>query len=236
MPVIDGVFVPRTPLTLAEQQVDWHGTNLHIEQRRQIVEARALPATTRMASALATFGGYPSLALRDEIEVALAAALDATVNFGFRSVRSELATLRHRVELDRLHALSHVVADSGTQGRVAAGGVESVRAHARRRARQAADAIGTAAVEAYQKTTDKTLGTVTVVQAATRSLHNHVLELVGETLNLSRSAGALSMRTPPEFALRSEQLDRNTCDACTLVHGDDRRGRLRRVLPADAPG
>jgi hypothetical protein len=222
VPILDGVFVPRTVLTLAEQQVDWHGTNLHIEQRRQIVEARALPATKRMAASLADFGGLPSLALRDEIEVALASALDATVNYGFHSVRGELATLRRRMAVE----VAHVLPDAGTQGRVAAGGVEAVRTHARRRARLAADAIGTAAADAYRRATggalrvtDRALLTAALTQAATRSLHNHVLELVGETLNLSRAAGAMSMRNPPEFALRSEQLDANTCNACERVHG-----------------
>ena len=37
---------------------------------------------------------------------------------------------------------------------------------------------------------------------------------------MGRTAGALdSPGGPPEFALRSEQLDKNTCDACTREHG-----------------
>jgi hypothetical protein len=59
-----------------------------------------------------------------------------------------------------------------------------------------------------------------VADAVRRTLHNDVLQLVTESLNLGRAAGAMSVPNPPEYAMRSEQLDENTCDECDALHGD----------------
>ena len=50
MPVIDGLFVPRSPLVLAEQTVDFPAINSHILEQRILVEEQARSSARRVAS------------------------------------------------------------------------------------------------------------------------------------------------------------------------------------------
>lgn len=85
----------------------------------------------------------------------------------------------------------------------------------------AADAVERAAREA-------TGDPVRAASLAAKQLHVSAMEAVGQALNYGRTAGAMSAPGgPPTFAMRSEQLDRNTCPRCTDVHGT--------IVQADSP-
>lgn len=218
MPVVDGVFEPRTQLTAAEQHVDYPGLNTHIDERRAAVERHAAGNVKRLAYIIVTTHAHP-VALTDELAERLEASLDRTATFGYQAARREIRSLRAGHPRAR-----YVLPDAGDHGAASAEGMPGVRALLKRRARQAADRV-TAAVSAEAAAqraaagTDQVLAVAAAAKAGARELHNTVLELVGETLNLGRAAGAMSVDPPPEFALRSEQLDNNTCDACERVHG-----------------
>lgn len=214
MPVIDGEFTPRHPLTVAERNVDYLGHDQEIVQRRQITERHALPAVKRLAYQLATAHSIP-LTVQDDLARRVRESLGLTMTFGYKHARAEITRIREtNIALAR-------VTDAGQHGHVAAGGLDAIRALIRRRAQDAADAVArAAAAEAVrQRGQDAILATAAIAKEGVRVLHNQILDLVGETLNLGRTAGALSFATPPEFALRSEQLDKDCCDPCIRLHG-----------------
>lgn len=218
MPVIDGVLVPRTPLTLAELNVDYLGHYDHVTQRRQQVEQTAKRRLRRIVYATAATGQAP-LPQIGLLAVTLERALYQTASFGYRQSRREISALRAEPARARLE-----IRDAGGYSRVATGGLQAIRELLRHRAQLAASTIAAAAAAAAREARLDQEASVVAVQIAVaaqaaRSLHNHVLELIGETLNLGRAAGALSFPQPPQFALRSEQLDKATCDACTRLHG-----------------
>jgi hypothetical protein len=211
MPVVAGVFEPRWALTAAEATVDYVGLHEHILERRLATERHVLPAVNRLAAAAASTPPILPLAALEDLAARLARSLAVTVRFGVREARREISALRAtRVEARHLP-------DVGADARSAQEGEEGVIRVTRRRAQVAATVVAEAARRAADSP-DADIATVTV--AAQRAAHNVVLELVGEALNLGRTAGALSLPEPPTFALRSEQLDRRTCDACERVHGE----------------
>lgn len=221
MPVIDGYLRPVWPLTLAETAVDWAALDGHVVGRRVRVEAAVLPAARRAAASTVDHAGIVSAEVSADLERRLDQALRVTVRYGWRTVAVELGRLRSvapvrgRLELP----------DAGQYGRAAIAGLDSVYDHVRRRARAtAASVVEAARAAAYTAAAnpdlDDTERLAAVIAATARSLHNHVLELVGEALNLGRAARVFEMREPPTFAMRSEQLDKRTCDGCTRLHGE----------------
>jgi hypothetical protein len=204
-------FEPRTPMTAAELHVDFSHINTHIDERRAAVEHHATPAAKRLAAGTVELGASPYKVLED-LEARLRASLEATAEFGYLQARREIRSLR-RMDFAR------AVADPGSYGERARGGLDGIRTHIRLRAREAATAVAAATTTAVNNQADPVLKAGAATVAAARALHNEVLTLVGETLNMGRTAGALSFRQPPEFALRSEQLDKATCDECERLHG-----------------
>lgn len=209
---------PRLPLTAAEQHVDWAALNDHIVTRRHTVERRALPAARALAGSVFEHS-RASAATIDRLTDALDQQLATTARLGFRHARAELAALR----ADR-PTVAYTVPDAGRYARMSLLGLPGILTLVHERAQAAAVAVAAAATVVYhghlaEPDSDETLALASAINAARRALHNHVLELVGETLNLGRSAGALTDRRPPEFALRSEQLDKATCDPCSRLHG-----------------
>jgi hypothetical protein len=55
--------------------------------------------------------------------------------------------------------------------------------------------------------------------ASAKRLHVEVLESAALAVNTGRAHGVLSLAQPPKFAMRSEQLDRNSCGPCEAIHG-----------------
>lgn len=204
---------PRVAMTLAETHVDWHRVQRHINDRREAVERSGVGISRKIATCIA-LNGHVRLDDQRILAERLEAALDATARFGFRSAQGEVNRLRgERV------TLAYELPDIGSQAEAAAGGIDGVRRLVKRRAREASDRVVTAALASYATSQVGVERSALIVAATRKALHRVVLELVGETLNQGRTAGALAMSTPPEFALRSEQLDKATCDACTRLQG-----------------
>ena len=207
------VWEPRLPLTAAEQHVDFPAHYDHVTDQRAAVEKRAARPARQIAFAVAELALAPAPKI-DALSRALDSGLVKTMRFGYDQARVEILAQREQT------ILASTVPDAGRFAEAAAGGLTAVRKLIAERARQAAEAISVAALAArLLETDDMDALRLAVSRATGRALHNHELELVGETLNLGRAAGALSFPTPPEFALRSEQLDKATCDACTRLHG-----------------
>lgn len=219
MPVVDGVFVPHGKLVLAETTVDFEALNEHIITRRLMVEQQALAHARRVAHAVTSLG-LPTPASLIGLEQALEQSLRRTARFGMTHAQQEIRRLRDQEPI----AGSYQLPDAGRYAREARDGLPGILRLIRRRARETAQAVGAAAAAAVSADDtlieDETNRLIVAVAAVKRSLHNHVLELVGEVLNLGRTAGALTLTQPPTFAMRSEQLDKSTCAFCSRAHGE----------------
>lgn len=224
--VADGaarVWTPRVPLTAAESRVDFLAHNDHIVRRRLAVERAATPAARRLAFIVSEHS-LPTSQVQAEVEAALYASLVRSVDFGYEQVQRELRG--DRVKITAAMRIPGI----GDRGRTALGGLQSIHGLVRSRASlvagDVADAARSAAHDATVKnaalpeTAAKNATRLAVAYAVKRTLHNDVLQLVGEALNLGRAAGAQEVPNPPEFAMRSEQLDERTCDACDEAHGE----------------
>ena len=207
---------PRLPLTAAERQVDFEAHNNHIVERRQTVERMALRTAKRIAFIVAEFPGLSPRNLENQLRQILERHLQATARFGYQQAQLEISRLRKQQPV----LAKYEIPDAGRFSRYARYGLTGITLLIHERAQRTASAVTDSAQQAARDEPEPMLKTSVAILAATKTLHNHVLELVGETLNMGRTAGALdSPGGPPEFALRSEQLDKNTCDACTREHG-----------------
>lgn len=213
MPVIDSVFVPRTPLTPAELHIDWVRHDTEIVTRRLLVEQAAAPKARKLADAAILAGSYRNQA--HALTDTLAAALDRTARFGFREAQQEIAQLRlaHPVTLAANPPAPSRLSEIVRQG------LAGVALYVRQEALLLTEAVTAAVLKALRSEADQTIAVLVARRDATRTLHRGVLDLVGTTLNLGRTAGASVLDMPPTFALRSEQLDTNTCVPCEDLHG-----------------
>lgn len=213
-------FIPRVPLAAAEQHVDFAGHNDHIIDRRARLEQACAPAAKRIAVLATDVHGPAPLAAIDALSDRLRMGLARTARFGFTSAVSEIDALRaHNTQVV---TAGWSLNDAGRYALIATEGIDAVLRLVARRAAETARAVADAAAAAVRDAQiigDDTAALAKALTASSRSLHNHVLELVGETLNLGRTAGAMSLDRVPEFALRSEQLDTNTCAPCDELHG-----------------
>lgn len=211
---MSAVAWPPRPMTHAESHVDWHRVQRHIDDRRVAVERAGVGVTRKIATSLA-LAGHVVESDREKLAGALAASLDATAKFGYRSAQAEIRSMRGtRV------SLAYELPDIGNQPEIAAGGIDAVRALVRRRARQGADRVVSAAMSAYASSQPSLERQVALISASRKALHRVVIELVGETLGQGRTAGALAMPGgPPEYALRSSMLDKNSCEPCDRLNG-----------------
>lgn len=211
-------WTPRVPLTAAERRVDFPAHNTHIIERRQAVERHALPAARRLALLVAQYN-LPTQAVQQDLEGRLYVSLARSVDFGYQQARRELRgarpTIRAAVRFPGI----------GQRGRVVLAGLAGIHGLVRSRANMVAGDVANAAGKAAQDEslkpgTTQVAKTIAVTDAVVRTLHNDVLQLVGEALNLGRAAGAMESKPVPEFAMRSEQLDERTCDPCDSLHGE----------------
>lgn len=218
MPVVDGVFAERTPMCLAERSVDFPALDEHVLDQRVKVEQAALPTLRRIGVLVEEFHGLMPSAVVEELAQRLRGALDRTARFGYRTAREEIRRLRAgRPD----PVLAYAIPNAGEYADLAAGGLDAIRTLIQRRSREVAASVTEAVNKAAAEPgLDSTSRAIAIARAGQRALHNNVLELVGETLNMGRTAGAMAMPTPPEFAMRSEQLDKNTCPECDRVHGE----------------
>lgn len=217
MPVVDGTFTPNKPLTAAERPVRWANINKHILERRRIVEEATRPLAQRLGYLIGS--GIDATATERQLRDFLFTMLEDTFEFGRREAQSEIALLRDANA--RLYPQG-LPPESVTAARREVR-VRDVRKWDAERARQffedevedAVDEIRAAAA-AYEEP-------VSSAAAAGKMLRDQVLMNVGMALGLGRTNGAMTMPPerggPPSFAMRSEQLDRNTCDPCSQYHG-----------------
>jgi hypothetical protein len=220
MPVVDGIFIPRSPLTPAELHVDFPEIDRHIVESRARVERAAQPHLNRITLAIAS-GVAPYLPIVVEpLAQALEQSLARTAHFGADHAAREIQTGRgDRALAAAPPTTTQVPPDPGGFSDLALAGLSGVLEVIRHRAAQAARLVGQVALAAFQSQADETDGLMFAKRDAGRSLHNQVLALVGEALNMGRAAGAITLPQPPEYALRSEQLDANTCAPCFELHG-----------------
>ena len=206
---------PRLPLTAAEKTVDFQAHENHILTRRTVVERLAAAPTRRLAVSVVDLG-VSNIHTR-AVEEALTRSLAATARFGFTQARREIRQLRAGQDVT-----ARAVPDAGRYAALATAGLAAVLDLISHRARRTAQAVAASTgTEAITNTEpDKILRAAAAAAAGLKVLHLHVLELVGETLNLGRTAGVLSLRRPPVHAMRSEQLDKTTCDPCSRYHGE----------------
>jgi hypothetical protein len=213
MPVTDGIFVPRTPLTPAELHIDWVRHDNEIVARRRLVEQAAAPKARKLADAAILLGHYRNEA--QALTDTLAVALDRTARFGYREAQHEIAQLR------LVHPVT-AAANPPAPGRlsdIVRQGLAGVALYVRQEALLLTEAVIAKVLQALRSEADQTLAVLIARKEAAKRLHVGVLDLVGTTLNLGRTAGATVLDMPPTFALRSEQLDRNTCKPCDGLHG-----------------
>ncbi len=204
-------------MTAAELTVDFPAHNELIVEQRKVIEDAAWPAARRLVLASEDLGGHVPQPAKDDLAEKLEQGLERTARFGFREAKREIAALR---EGRAVIAAVVVPDDAGEFGELAVEGLEGIRRLIRRRSHEVSLLVADAVTEAGKAPGLTALEReVLLSKVARRALHNNVLELVGETLNMGRTAGALSLPVPPEFALRSEQLDKRTCDPCSRLHG-----------------
>jgi hypothetical protein len=181
--------------------------------RRMLVDQAAMPKARKLADAAILVGAYrnEAAALTD----ALALALDRTARFGYREAQHELAQLRiaHPVTAALNPPHPSRLAD------IVRNGLPGVALFVRQEALLLTEAVIAVVLKALRSEADQTLAVLVARKEATKRLHVGVLDLVGTTLNLGRTAGATVLDMPPTFALRSEQLDTNTCQPCEHLHG-----------------
>ncbi|MFA5152905.1 MAG: hypothetical protein WC554_10120 [Clostridia bacterium] len=216
-------WAPSRPLTAAEQRVDWAGHLAHITDRRAAVERGAGPAVKRLALAIADLQSIPK-ARAAEVSKSLFKALEQTARFGYTEARREIKTMRaKRGEPEPRATLAYAIPDIGEHSEAARKGLAGIEKLLKRRSKYSAwiiaGAIDGAAKVARAAGAEEAIIAEAAITAGAKGLHLHTLELVGETLNLGRTAGALSFETPPEFAMRSEELDKAMCDPCGRAHG-----------------
>jgi hypothetical protein len=201
-------------MTLAERYVDWTRTQRHIDDRRRVVERAGSGVTRRIATSLA-LAGHVRESDRTELAARLEQSLDVTARFGYRSAQAEIRSMRGETV-----TLAFKLPDVGSQSDASIGGLAEVQRLVRRRAREAADRVVTAALASYAAARQADDKQSVILAASRRALHRVVIELVGETLAQGRSAGALAARGgPPEFAQRSSMLDKNSCEPCDRLNG-----------------
>lgn len=203
---------PRVPFCAAEKHVDYAAVDNVVLDARNRVEYLVWPAARRLAFNVYLTAGPASARHHDSLGRALAHACGSTYVAGYDQVTAELASLRRQTGRpsgehrgNRVDAAREITA----LGIQAAGSyAESVRRfHVKTEGRD----------DEWQR----------IERRARQLLHNVVLEIVGRVLNLGRSAAALGgerhMLAAIEqalYAMRSEQLDTNTCVPCDHLHGE----------------
>lgn len=221
--------ITRLPLVAAEQVVAWEKVNDHILRRRAELERECWPEARTFSFSLAINHGVPSQRALDDLERALKTGVGHSWLFGYRSVLEELKGLRERRgDRPRLQP-----ADGGvpSDGAVRELGHLSLVA-----AREYSDAAHRAWI-GFARDENVVDPWAKLEKRSRMLLHNVALQIVGRALNLGRAHGArggslprtlvAAVEAPALWAMRSEQLDTNTCVPCDEIHG--------RVVRVDDP-
>lgn len=204
---------PRIALVTAERVVDYPKINSHIDERRETLERALKRPMMDLADSLVFFA-VPSLAAAEAVQQRLYRGLATTYLFGFREARKEIAKLRQgkTVLIADLppHRESDISRYLGTFVVTVLHGM--------------IDALIKYRSEFAE---DDPLLQAKMRDKASRLSHNAILEVVGQVLNAGRTFAAIGQdepiiasRSPAKWAMRSEQLDQNTCVPCEGFHGE----------------
>lgn len=209
------MWKPRIELTAAEEVVDYGAHQTHILDQRVRVETAAWPHARRFAHSIHLNDGIPSQNAWDQLLDRLIAQSARTYAFGYRSVTREVEAYRRR--------------KAGRPGLVPQPGGNPSVEHYRAvtlLAREASSAYARSVVRAWEPHPDDW---PRLERRSRQLLHNAVLELIGRVLNLGRTHAArggeltkpitAATTAPVLYAMRSEQLDTNTCVPCDTLHG-----------------
>ena len=152
------------------------------------------------------------------LERALFVSLVATYLFGYRAVLEELRHLRES-RGDRPMLIGE---DMAGAPRAVEPALRAITTHARGRA----VVLMTAAWDREKKNDDLLLETLMRLRGR-RIAHVLAIEYVSRALNGGRSLAAIGevrpailAAQPALWAMRSEQLDQNTCEPCESLHGE----------------
>lgn len=202
---------PRVPFCAAEEHVDFAQVDNLILAAREQVEQRSWTAARAYAFSMYVGGGIPALRHWDRLRLNLALSVSSVFVAGYEQVIQELTSLR------RAHGKPAL--DLPSVGSTAGREIFNVAA-------QAAIVYTEHVAKAYERYNGQEDEWVLLEKRSRQLLHNIVLELVGRVLNLGRTHAAtgaprplLAAIQPALWAMRSEQLDTNTCDPCETLHG-----------------
>lgn len=203
------------PLVRAEEPVDWRSTRDHVSEARERTERALRAPAIRYADSLDLQHGIPSLVAAGELERALFDAILGTMVFGYRSVLAELRDLR----------ASRGVREWGPQDeRLPATALPVLRAITVHACKRFADRMR----REYERFEDGDLErSHKLREQGVQTAHVIAVEFVSRALNTGRSLGAVGDNPPRVtaaaralYAMRSEQLDVNTCTPCDSLHGE----------------
>lgn len=202
---------PRVTLVTAERVVNFPRIDSHITERRGTLE-RSLAGPMRALADSVSLLGIPSMKASEKAHDRLFRGLAATYLFGFREARREITALRRSKQDLIAETVPQRLSDVGPY----LGQFTATLLH---------ELLDTLAK--YRNGLDEdVMLQVRVRERATRLAHNLVLESIGQVLNAGRTLAALgndepiiAERPPARWAMRSEQLDQNTCAPCDDLHG-----------------
>lgn len=206
-------WTPRVPLVHAEQMVDFEGINTHIIERRLTLE-HAIRRPVRLLGESVLLLYLPSQYAAEDVSDRLYLGLGATYRFGFAQARHEMAELR---DSRRRPVVAQTVPTRPY----------NVSAFLRTLVAESVHGLIQTLTQ-YARTLDDhdPMVHVQMRDRADRLSHNLALEVVGKVLNAGRALAALGRdepiiaeRPPALYAMRSEQLDENTCIPCEGLHG-----------------
>lgn len=201
---------------LAEEAVDFPQLHNHVTEARRRTEQALVPTAIRYSASLDLNHGIPSYTAAQALERTMFAAISATMIFGYRGVVAELRELRARKGFGErpIEGVVHLPEIAGPA-------LRSITVHACER-------FALRMGREYQRIdVADPLRADKLRDQARRSAHVIAIELVSQALNEGRTLGALGERpmivtaaVAALYAMRSEQLDTNTCDPCEDLHGE----------------
>lgn len=201
-------MIPRVPFCAAEAVVDYDNVDNVVLEGRKRIEAYVWKwGGKRLALSVRMHGGAPSPAAASSVAHSFAHSCISVYMAGYDQVIDELAALRG----------STTATDSGNRD----DGYKEIQALAR----QAAGSYQQSVINYFGKVGGDLAGELKIEGRARQLLHNVTLEIVGRVLNLGRNHAATGGARPvlaaaaALYAMRSEQLDRNTCGPCDSLHG-----------------
>lgn len=202
--------IPRIPFCAAEEVVDYDRLdNVVLGYRLLIEQGVWLHGGRQLALAVHLNGGAPSQLHWSRVAAAFSRSCQDVYRAGYEQTVRELLELR------------------GGRADTAGGNRDSSHREVDALAQQASQSYAQSVLNYWQKVEGALDEWAKLEKRSRQLLHNVTLEIVGRSLNLGRSHAAtggarptfLASVEPALYAMRSEQLDTNTCVYCDRLHG-----------------